>query len=210
MDKEVLSLRVGEQEWENILSEMEKVNGVAVIKTKEYDRAVHMNSGQVVLHKAKGSDEAKIMRIIHNYLLGEDVTPNVGRLVLKRSVLQKDKLFEKLDRMSVPVDVLITCLIEELAETIYALTKIQRFGLEGGRAGSSQNNKEVLNVEWIDVLAVAEMLEEVGVLDLEDLNVEKEKKNKKRKVKFFYWKNLALSNREEREEFCNKGEELFD
>lgn len=209
MDKEVLSLKVEEQEWENMLGEMEKVEGVAVIKTKEYDRAVHMDSGQVVLHKAKGSNEAKIMRIVHNHLLGEGVTPNVGRLALKRAVLQKDKLFEKLDGMSVPVDVLITCLIEELAETAHALTKIQRFGLEGGRAGSSQNNKEVLNAEWIDVLAVAEMLEEAGVLDLKGLDVEKKKENKKRKVKFFYWKNLALSNREEREEFCDKGIKFF-
>lgn len=59
---------------------------------------------------------------------------------------------------------LLVCLTEECAEVQHAVAKALRFGLDDGYPGAASTNAQDIAREFADVLAVVEMLEEVGAL----------------------------------------------
>lgn len=54
---------------------------------------------------------------------------------------------------------LLTCLAEECAEVQQAIAKALRFGLDDGYPGAASTNAQDIAGEFVDVLAVFEMLE---------------------------------------------------
>ena len=61
---------------------------------------------------------------------------------------------------------LLTCLAEECAEVQQAVSKALRFGANDGYPGCQTTNAQDIEREVVDVIAVVEMLEEVGVITL--------------------------------------------
>ena len=75
---------------------------------------------------------------------------------------------------------LLACLGEECAEVIQAISKASRFGINHNYPKRGMTNKENIEYEIHDLLAVLEMLQEIGILDC----IKKEKvRNKKEKVR---------------------------
>lgn len=60
---------------------------------------------------------------------------------------------------------LLACLAEECAEVQHAVAKALRFGLDDGYPGAASTNAQDIAREFIDVLAVMEMLEESGAIE---------------------------------------------
>lgn len=60
---------------------------------------------------------------------------------------------------------LLTQFISELAEVQHRATKLQQFGRDEVQPGQELTNKQRLEGEWADLIAVAELLNRVGVLD---------------------------------------------
>jgi NTP pyrophosphatase (non-canonical NTP hydrolase) len=74
---------------------------------------------------------------------------------------------------------LLTCLAEECAEVGQRVSKALRFGLEEIQPGQSFTNAQRIAQEFHDVLAVIEMLEDIGVLDRSgDVHAIERKKSK--------------------------------
>lgn len=61
---------------------------------------------------------------------------------------------------------LLTCLAEECAEVQQAIAKALRFGLDDGYPGAASTNAQDIAREFLDVLAVVEMLEADGAISL--------------------------------------------
>lgn len=61
---------------------------------------------------------------------------------------------------------LLTCLAEECAEVQQAIAKALRFGLDDGYPGAGATNAQDIGREFIDVVAVMEMLVDTGVIKL--------------------------------------------
>lgn len=59
---------------------------------------------------------------------------------------------------------LLACLAEECAEVQHAVAKALRFGLDDGYPGAASTNAEDIAREFVDVLAVFEMLEASGAI----------------------------------------------
>ena len=59
---------------------------------------------------------------------------------------------------------LLTCLAEECSEVSQRISKALRFGLDEIQTGQSLNNEERILDEFIDLLAVMEILNREGVL----------------------------------------------
>lgn len=60
---------------------------------------------------------------------------------------------------------LLVCLAEECSEVQHAVAKALRFGLGDGYPGAASTNAQDIAREFIDVLAVMEMLEESGAIE---------------------------------------------
>ncbi len=59
----------------------------------------------------------------------------------------------------------INILQEECAEVIQAVSKIHRFGLDGDKPNTTQTNREHLEEELGDMLAMVDILSENGIID---------------------------------------------
>jgi len=78
---------------------------------------------------------------------------------------------------------LLSCLSEEASEVIKDVSKSLRFGMDSSYPGSSVQNRDRIREELIDLIAVAEMLVEHGIIDdFQDPESLYEKEEKKEKV----------------------------
>ena len=64
------------------------------------------------------------------------------------------------------IEHLLTCLAEECAEVQQAISKALRFGLHDGYPNAATTNAEAIGREFVDVVAVMEMLVDCGVIKL--------------------------------------------
>ena len=81
-------------------------------------------------------------------------------------------------------------LSEECAEVIQAVSKINRFGIDNYKPGKSKTNRQHLEEELGDLLAMVDILIELGVVDessLQQAEVAKIEKLKK-------WSNIYEQN----------------
>lgn len=75
---------------------------------------------------------------------------------------------------------------EEAAEVIQAVSKISRFGIDNFKPGKPKTNREHLEEELGDLLAMIDILEEKGAIN--PLNLEVAKRAKIEKLK--QWSNI--------------------
>jgi hypothetical protein len=61
---------------------------------------------------------------------------------------------------------LLTCLGEEGVEVAQRVTKALRFGLDEVQPGQDMNNRQRILYEWVDMIAVMDMLSTLGILDV--------------------------------------------
>lgn len=85
---------------------------------------------------------------------------------------------------------IMSILQEECAEVTQAVSKCFRFGLDNYKPGKPLTNREHLEVELGDVLAMIELLENIGVVSA--ASVEKAKEAKFEKLKT--WSNIYEQN----------------
>jgi NTP pyrophosphatase (non-canonical NTP hydrolase) len=77
---------------------------------------------------------------------------------------------------------------EECAEVTQAISKCFRFGLNNNKPGKSLTNKEHLEVEIGDLLAMIEILEKQGIITVDGVLEAKDRKISKLKI----WSNLDV------------------
>lgn len=70
---------------------------------------------------------------------------------------------------------------EECAEVIQAVSKISRFGIDNYKPGKPKTNREHLEEELGDMLAMIDILTDVGVVSPEKMEVAKQAKIEKLK-----------------------------
>ena len=70
---------------------------------------------------------------------------------------------------------------EECAEVIQAVSKISRFGIDNVKPGKPKTNREHLEEELGDMLAMIDIMLELGVVSLSNLEVAKQAKIEKLK-----------------------------
>lgn len=75
---------------------------------------------------------------------------------------------------------------EECAEVIQAVSKIRRFGVDNYKPGKPKTNREHLEEELGDVLAMISILQNMGVIDRGNLELAKQAKIEKLKK----WSNI--------------------
>lgn len=92
----------------------------------------------------------------------------------------------KKDKMSEDYKEVMSILQEECAEVIQAVSKINRFGMDNYKPGKPKTNREHLEEELGDVLAMICILEKMGVVG--QANLEKATKAKIEKLK--QWSNI--------------------
>lgn len=63
---------------------------------------------------------------------------------------------------------LLTCLMEECGEVQHAVAKALRFGLDHAPDGKIMDNATYITFELVDVLAGRELLEQRGILPVQD------------------------------------------
>jgi NTP pyrophosphatase (non-canonical NTP hydrolase) len=78
---------------------------------------------------------------------------------------------------------------EECAEVIQAVSKINRFGLDNFKPGKPKTNREHLEEELGDMLAMIDIMLEKSVISLEHLEIAKKAKIEKLKQ----WSNIFES-----------------
>ena len=81
---------------------------------------------------------------------------------------------------------LVMCLSEECAEVQKVASKVNRFGLEEVYSAYGITNNERLAIEYAELIAVAEMLEELGFKPLTGDWLERTKEKKKKRVKQYH------------------------
>jgi NTP pyrophosphatase (non-canonical NTP hydrolase) len=79
---------------------------------------------------------------------------------------------------------------EECAEVIQAISKISRFGIDNFKPGKPKTNREHLEEELGDMLAMVDIMLEQGVVSLDNLNIAKAAKIEKLKK----WSNIYEQN----------------
>jgi NTP pyrophosphatase (non-canonical NTP hydrolase) len=92
--------------------------------------------------------------------------------------------------MKEKIDEVMNILCEECAEVIQAVSKINRFGIDNYKPGKSKTNRQHLEEELGDLLAMVDILIELGVVDessLQQAEVAKIEKLKK-------WSNIYEQN----------------
>lgn len=75
---------------------------------------------------------------------------------------------------------------EECAEVIQAVSKISRFGIDNAKPGTEYSNREHLEEELGDMLAMIDILKEMGVVSWGNMEVAKRDKIEKLKK----WSNI--------------------
>ena len=75
---------------------------------------------------------------------------------------------------------------EEAAEVIQAVSKIRRFGIDNEKPGKNQNNREHLEEELGDLLAMIDILQINGIVSWANLHTAKRAKIEKLKK----WSNI--------------------
>jgi len=75
---------------------------------------------------------------------------------------------------------------EECAEVIQAVSKISRFGIDNQKPGNPKTNREHLEEELGDMLAMIDLLKEMGVVSENNLDAAKHAKIEKLKQ----WSNI--------------------
>ena len=75
---------------------------------------------------------------------------------------------------------------EECAEVIQAVSKVSRFGIDNYKPGKPKTNREHLEEEIGDVLAMVDIMVEFSVISLDNLEVAKRAKIEKLKK----WSNI--------------------
>jgi NTP pyrophosphatase (non-canonical NTP hydrolase) len=75
---------------------------------------------------------------------------------------------------------------EECAEVIQAVSKISRFGIDNFKPGKPKTNREHLEEELGDMLAMIDIMLEKNVISLENLEAAKKAKIEKLKT----WSNI--------------------
>lgn len=83
--------------------------------------------------------------------------------------------------MNSKTDEVMNILSEECAEVVQAVSKINRFGLDNYKPGKPKTNREHLEEELGDVLAMVDILLEQGVVTRQSLDVAKANKIEKLK-----------------------------
>lgn len=79
----------------------------------------------------------------------------------------------------------LSCLIEECAEVIKEVTKIQRFGLDDGYKGKL--NSKTLNEELNDLMGVIDMLSDYNIkVDITDEAMEAKQAKVKKFIEYAY------------------------
>jgi NTP pyrophosphatase (non-canonical NTP hydrolase) len=92
--------------------------------------------------------------------------------------------------MKEKIDEVMNILSEECAEVIQAVSKINRFGIDNYKPGKSKTNRQHLEEELGDLLAMVDILIELGVVtksSLQQAEVAKIEKLKK-------WSNIYEQN----------------
>jgi NTP pyrophosphatase (non-canonical NTP hydrolase) len=84
--------------------------------------------------------------------------------------------------MNEAIDEAMNILSEECAEVIQAVSKINRFGIDNLKPGKPKTNREHLEEELGDLLAMVDILCSMGVVELDNLRVAKLAKIEKLKV----------------------------
>jgi NTP pyrophosphatase (non-canonical NTP hydrolase) len=79
---------------------------------------------------------------------------------------------------------------EECAEVVVAVSKISRFGIDNYKPGKPKTNREHLEEEIGDVLAMIDIMLEFNVISLEHLEIAKVAKIEKLKK----WSNIYEQN----------------
>jgi NTP pyrophosphatase (non-canonical NTP hydrolase) len=79
---------------------------------------------------------------------------------------------------------------EECAEVIQAVSKISRFGIDNYKPGKPKTNREHLEEELGDMLAMIDIMLEKSVISLEHLEIAKKAKIEKLKQ----WSNIYEQN----------------
>lgn len=72
-------------------------------------------------------------------------------------------------------------LSEECAEVIQAISKVHRFGLDNYKPGKPKTNREHLEEELGDLLAMIDILEDMEVVSWDNLEIAKQAKIEKLK-----------------------------
>jgi NTP pyrophosphatase (non-canonical NTP hydrolase) len=83
---------------------------------------------------------------------------------------------------------ILLILQEECAEVIQAISKCERFGANNYKPGKQNTNKDHLEEELGDLLAMIELLEEKGFVNWSNLELAKEAKYNKLKQ----WSNIQI------------------
>ena len=77
---------------------------------------------------------------------------------------------------------------EECAEVIQAVSKISRFGIDNFKPGKPKTNRDHLEEELGDMLAMIDIMLELGVISIDNLEVAKKAKI----VKLKQWSNIYV------------------
>jgi NTP pyrophosphatase (non-canonical NTP hydrolase) len=92
--------------------------------------------------------------------------------------------------MKEKIDEVMNILSEECAEVIQAVSKINRFGMDNYKPGKSKTNREHLEEELGDLMAMIDILQEMDVVSY--TNIEKSAEAKHEKLK--KWSNIYEQN----------------
>jgi NTP pyrophosphatase (non-canonical NTP hydrolase) len=90
------------------------------------------------------------------------------------------------DNMNDQIHEVMSILQEECAEVIQAVSKINRFGVDNYKPGKPKTNREHLEEELGDLLAMICILEKMGVVDQRGLEIATKAKIEKLKK----WSNI--------------------
>lgn len=85
---------------------------------------------------------------------------------------------------------IMSILQEECSEVIQAVSKINRFGIDNYKPGKPKTNREHLEEELGDLLAMIELLENDGVISRPNMEIAKTAKFEKLKK----WSNIYEQN----------------
>ena len=88
--------------------------------------------------------------------------------------------------MNTKIKEVFNILQEECAEVIQAVSKISRFGLDNLKPGKSKTNREHLEEELGDMMAMVEILQELDIVSF--TNIERAAEAKREKLKI--WSNI--------------------
>jgi len=90
--------------------------------------------------------------------------------------------------MNVKEKEVLDILQEECAEVIQAVSKIRRFGANNVKPGKPKTNREHLEEELGDMMAMIDIMLELDIVDMDNLEIAKKAKIEKLKQ----WSNIYI------------------